>query len=40
MWFKSKSALGDSTPAEVKRVTIQHILDAVTKYYQAPVPLP
>jgi chromosomal replication initiator protein len=29
----AKAALGDSITAEQKRITIQHILDAVTKYY-------
>lgn len=29
----AKAALGDSTPAEQKRITIQQIFDAVTKYY-------
>jgi chromosomal replication initiator protein len=29
----AKSALGDSTGAEKRRITIQQIYDAVTKYY-------
>lgn len=29
----AKQALGDSTPPEQQRITIQQILDAVTKYY-------
>src|SRR5690606_19251272 len=29
----AKQALGDSAPAEQQRITIQQILDVVTKYY-------